>query len=101
MPLELILPGVQQLPLALQFPPQFANVFAGLHPFDGLPFELLCMSTPPCHLGHFASIRCKMRLFGVSQFWGSLQNAKKTKKGHDGGSCYGVFFLGTRDEESM
>jgi hypothetical protein len=32
--------------------------------------------TPLCHLGHFASIQCKVRSFGVSHFWGSLHKTK-------------------------
>src|SRR5204863_6240426 len=31
------------------------NVLAGLHPLDGLPLELHCVTTPLCHPGHFAS----------------------------------------------
>src|SRR6266480_562293 len=31
------------------------NVLAGLHPLDGLPLELHCVTTPLCHLGHFAA----------------------------------------------
>jgi hypothetical protein len=48
------------------------NVFTGLHPFDDLALELHGVSTPLCHLGHFVSIRCKVRLFRVSQKWGSV-----------------------------
>ena len=71
--LELVLPGVQELPLKLQLAGQSMNVFTGLHPFDDLALELHGVSTPLCHLGHFVSIRCKVRLFRVSQKWGSVQ----------------------------
>src|ERR1017187_2047462 len=49
----------------------FSQVFIR---FDGLPFELHGVSTPFCHLGHFASIRCKVPLFPVSHFWGSVHD---------------------------
>jgi hypothetical protein len=69
---ELILPGVEKLPLQLQLAGQSPNVFAGLHPFDDLALEFHGVPTPLCHLGHFASIRCKVRLFPVSHFRGSV-----------------------------
>jgi len=52
-PFELVLPGVEELPLQIQLAGQSPNVFAGLHPFDDLPFELHGVPTPLCHLCHF------------------------------------------------
>src|SRR5436190_298047 len=74
-PFQLVLPGIQQLPLQLQFPRQSPNVFTGFHSFDDLPLELHAVSTPLCHSCpscHFVSIRCKVRLFRVSHFRGSV-----------------------------
>src|SRR5271157_5360373 len=70
--LKLVFPGVKELPLQLQLAGQSPNVWAGLHPLDDLPFELHRVATPLRHLGHCASIQCKVRLFGVSQKWGSV-----------------------------
>src|SRR5260370_5781495 len=58
-PLKLVLPGVQELPFQLQFACQGTHVFAGLHLFDNLPFELHTVSTPLSLLGHLASFRCQ------------------------------------------
>src|SRR5438552_10316994 len=76
-PFQLVLPGIQQLPLQLQFPRQSPNVFTGFHSFHDLPLELHAVSTPLCHSCpscHFVSIRCKVRLFRVSHFRGSVHS---------------------------
>src|ERR1017187_1994264 len=49
---ELILPGVEELPLQLQLAGQLMNVLAGLHTFDDLPFELQGVTTPLRLLRH-------------------------------------------------
>src|SRR5437879_8850326 len=76
-PFQLVFPGIQQLPLQLQLTRQRLNVFTDLHSFHNLPLELHAVSTPLCHSGpscHIASIRCKVRLFRVSHFRGSVHN---------------------------
>src|ERR1017187_2071523 len=49
---ELILPGVEELPLQLQLAGQLMNVLAGLHSLDDLPFELQGVTTPLRLLRH-------------------------------------------------
>src|SRR5437879_6440045 len=79
-PFQLVFPGIQQLPLQLQLTRQRLNVFTDLHSFHNLPLELHAVSTPLCHSGpscHIASIRCKVRLFRVSHFRGSVHKKQR------------------------
>ena len=67
-PFKLVFPGVEQFSLQSSVLVPILNVLAGFHPLDHLPFEFHGVSTPLCHLGHFVSIRCKVRLFACLTF---------------------------------
>src|SRR5437879_1983787 len=81
-PFQLVFPGIQQLPLQLQFPRQRVNVFTGFHSFHNLPLELHGVPTPLCHSG--PSCHCRLHSLSKCVFSACLNfGVQSIKKARD------------------